>query len=1235
VTRTSLGYSLTRRLSTGATAIAALLVIMGVTASGALAGTPRWNLGSRSAPSYLRPGQEGRIIAVVGELGDGSVNADNKLVTITDTLPPELTVSANALERVIGGLEGQLWVHSSGTQIELECKVAEPARKVVTCTSTAQLLPITPYHRLEVEIPVEVGANASSVEENQVSVSGGEAVAEGGHPQPEAPQPEVLNSPITVKNEQTPFGIEGGGGYGLLPENEDGSADTQAGSHPFQLTTTLNLNQVLESTDHQPGAPALPRNLDFNLPPGLLGDPQAVAKCSDVEFSTIIDSNANLCPASTAVGAATVSLNLPVGGGRTIETVPVFNLVPASGEPARFGLEAAGVPVILDTAVRTDGDYGVSVGVNNTTELPQLLGSQVTLWGEPYDRSHDASRGWSCLRSDQENGETCEMANEFARPVAAAAFLTAPTACTGTLKTFVEGESWPVLAPGESPPGKALLLEGPPFTEYELAPDGFQECGDVPFEPSLSAYPVDQREAAQAPKEAEEEREGHGPDAALGAASTPTGLNFRIKLPAEGPALGEPGVLLGESAVKQTDVTLPAGVQLSPSGANGLQACSESEIGFEGEGSAEDPYAPGVHEPLRFSSAETHCPEASKVATVRIKSPDLEDVLQGGVYVAESAPNGESGKNPFDSLFAIYIVAEDPPTCGQPGQPQCSGVRVKLAGKVSLDQQTGQITSSFENTPQVPFEELKLHFFEGPHASLSTPALCGSYATTTRFTGWSGAVREPQSEAPFTIDSGPGGAPCPTDPLPFEPSFQAGSTNNQAGAFTPFSLTIGNPGGDRPLTGVAIQLPEGIAALLSKVTPCPEPPIGQEWSCGAESLIGHSIASAGLGSEPYELPGQVFLTSGYDGAPFGLLVQTRAKAGPFELGMVNVRSRINVNPSTAAVTITTDPGPRGEALPTRLRGVPAQIRQINVTVDRPEFEFNPTNCEQLHIEGTLTGPEGASASVSSPFRVTNCASLAFSPKFTASVAGKGSKADGTSLTVKLESGALGSGGLSQANVAKVDLQLPRALPSRLSTLQRACPDAVFDADPASCDPESDIGHATVDTPVLKSPLSGPAYLVSHGGAEFPDLEFVLQGEGIALVLDGKTDIKAGITYSKFESAPDAPFSSFETVLPAGPYSVLTPAVAEKEDFSLCKTSLAMPTELTGQNGTVIRETTSVAVTGCGGVASYKETNAQRLAKALKTCKKDRKKRKRVACEKAARKKYGAKLARRPKKKHKK
>jgi hypothetical protein len=275
----------------------------------------------------------------------------------------------------------------------------------------------------------------------------------------------------------------------------------------------------------------------------------------------------------------------------------------------------------------------------------------------------------------------------------------------------------------------------------------------------------------------------------------------------------------------------------------------------------------------------------------------------------------------------------------------------------------------------------------------------------------------------------------------------------------------------------------------------------------------------------------------------------------------------------------------------------------------------------MAITGTLTGYEGTSEPVSYPFQATNCATLPFAPKLTASVAGQGSKADGTTFSVIVE-----SAGLGQANIHKVDLTIPSVLPSRLTTIQKACLEAVFSANPASCDEGSLIGEGIVHTPVFKNPLRGPAYLVSHGGAAFPDVEFVLQGEGVKIVVDGKTYIHGGVTYSKFETSPDAPFTKFETIFPAGPHSALTPSVAENENYNLCKKSITLPTEITGQNGAFISETTPVTITGCKGVAGFKVTKAQQLAKALKACKKDKSKGKRVSCEKAARKKYGAKAA---------
>jgi hypothetical protein len=1144
---------------------AAALALLAATASVASASaSPLWRLDTSTAPTYLMPGREARVIATASNLGATAVQGSGaQPVTVTDTLPAHLQVPSSVSGKaIVGKLETYNPLEATNA---LECAIQEPQRKQVSCKTRTTTKPIAPYTELKVTIPVEVSSEASTGEQNTVRVSGGE---------PEASS--ELDRPVTVKDEPTPFGVER---YELTPEEQDGATDTQAGSHPFQLTATLDLNQTLTpegegQAELEPAAPALARNLSFKLPPGLLGDPKAVQSCPDVEFSSIGENDVNACPANTAIGVALVTLNLPVDvNGVFTEAVPVFNLTPAPGEPARFGFEDAKVPVVLDTSVRTDSDYGVTVTIKNTTQIPQFLGSRVTFWGEPENPSHDASRGWACIRGKEVNGEKCSPpAVRGSTP-----FLTLPTACTGALASEVQGESWAG--------GRLDLSE--PFTALEA-------CQAVPFNPELTAQPV-------------EEAEGRAPNRPMTTASTPTGMNVTVTLPVEGQATNQTGVALGESAVRDTDVVLPRGVQLSPSAANGLQACSEAEVGFEGRNATPDPFAPGVSGELLFSNGPASCPEASKVGTVAIASPDLKNKLLGAVYLARQ------NENPFGSLFALYIVAEDPN----------SGVRVKLAGEVSVNEQTGQITSLFSDTPQVPFEQLELHFFEGPHASLSTPPQCGPYVTTSTFSAWSGASQESESP-PFEITGAPGGRPCPPSPLPFHPGLSAGSSNGQAGAFTPFTLTIANSDGSQPLTGVAVRLPTGIAALLSKVTPCPEPRAGQEWACGADSLIGHSTASAGLGPEPYNLPGQVYLTSGYDGAPFGLLVQTPAMAGPFNLGMVNVRSRINVDPKTAAVTITTDPGPRGEALPTRLKGIPAQIKQLNVTVDRPEFEFNPTGCEPKQIEATLAGGEGATATASSPFQVTGCQSLPFKPGVSASTDGKTSKADGASLDLTFTSHP------GEAHVAKTILTIPATLPARLTTIQKACLAGVFEANPAGCPEGSDIGTAVVHTPVLKNPVAGPIYLVSHGNAAWPDAELVLQGEGITVILDGQTAIKHGVTTSSFLSVPDVPFESVEVTLPEGPHSALTmtPTLAEKDHYSLCGQSLKIPAALSGQNGTAFNESVKLKVAGCHAVKASKTkklTQAEKLGRALAACRKPHRHARvqRARCERSARRRFTA------------
>ena len=1157
-----------RRLLGLLVAAALALMFAAADAAPALAGAV-WRLDSSTAPSLLVAGGEARVIATASNIGDGAlVGSGAHPVVLTDVLPAGLRVPVVLPAPIEAKLEANDRSEALST---LECNVAEPERREVSCSTTSSTQPVAPFAQLRVSVPAEVLAGAVGGEADQVSVQGGEPPGGGVFP---GAGPALVA--ISVGGGVTPFGVEK---YGLFPEEEDGGLDVRAGSHPFQLTSILDLNLVLarESVAQPellPSAPALARNLAFELPPGLLGDPQATPECSDVDFSTIGSNNVNACPADTAVGVAIVTLNMPNPPlGVFSEAVPVFNLTPAPGEPARFGLEDTKVPIILDTAVRTGGDYGVTVTVSNTTQVAQLLSTTLTLWGQPQAAVHDGSRGWACLRKTEVNGETCQpLSQQSATP-----FLTLPAACTGTLWTSMGGESWQ----GQQT-SSGFELQGPVPGEPLQAMQG---CAAIPFSPQIDVAPVD-------------EAEGATPGQAVATASTPVGMNVTVSLPTE-----EAG--LGEGQIRESAVMLPAGVQLNASAANGLQACSESQAGYEGSQLAPDPLSPGAPEPMIFSQGPAQCPDASKIGTVRISSPDLAHELTGGVYLAAQE------QNPFASLFAIYIVAEDP----------VSGIRVKLAGKLSVDEETGQATATFKDTPQVPLSEFKLHFFEGPTASLSTPSHCGSYTTQGQFTPWSAQTPVP-AQSTFQITGLPGGG-CP-EILPFSLAVQAGSTVQQAGAFSGFKFILERPDEDEQLQGISMRLPSGMAAVLASVTPCPEPQASRE-ECGPESLIGHSTTLSGLGPDPVALPGQVYLTGPYHHAPFGIEIVTPAVAGPFNLGNVNVRSTISVDPSTAQVTIQSDP------VPTRIKGIPAQIKQLNVTIDRPGFQFNPTNCDPMSITGTLTGAEGASEPLSFPFQVADCASLPFAPKLTAVAGGDGSKANGTSLAVTVTSGGVDASGVAQAGIAKVDLQLPLALSSRLSTLQKACTEATFNANPASCNEDSVIGNATIHTPVLSNPLSGPAYLVSHGGAAFPDVEFVLQGEGITLVLDGKTDIKAGVTYSRFESAPDAPFTVFETVLPAGPHGVLTANVPEREEYSLCKAGLQMPTEITGQNGAVINQSTNIAVTGCAGVKDSKAvklTRVQLLAKALKACRKRYKhsNAKRHACERQARKTYAAKAA---------
>jgi hypothetical protein len=1112
-----------------------------------------WQLDSRTAPKSLPASGNGVIEASATNLGDAGVaGTAGTPLKLTDAVPAGLEVTK--LKVTAGTQENPLLLSLLNCALEpigggaRECgsKTATQGKCIVRPASagggsTVECIleegTLEPYEIFEVRIFVNTPSELSA-SENEVRVAGGEAVS-GPHnetklgPPIEAPP---FTSTIEEGSAEAPFGVER---YELGVEEENGTSDARAGSHPFQMTTTLDLDQTFESLTAQheksPALSAQPKNLHFILPAGLLGNVNAVPECADGAFSTLLEDNVNLCKPETAIGVAAVTFNEPQFLPETNEDVPVFNLVPAPGEPARLGIEVDRVPIYLDTSILTGKNYAVEVTVHDTSVAALVMKSVVSIWGEPGDPRHDRSRGWACL-SDGAYARKAPEVGTCGQPaqLATQPFLRMPTSCTTEMQTTLSGESWPV---GQSRSDLPLQTEGHGTQNLGL----LEGCDQLPFEPSISVEP-DQKDA-----------------------STPSGLNVVVETPQT--ALKEPGKL-SEADLRENTVALPAELQASAGAANGLQTCSAAQMGFEGLGKGLSEAAQTVNNE-EFSAEVPPCPEASKIGTVNIKSPLLtEDMAETGLpeEIVGSVYMAYQNTDPFISPLAIYIVAQAP----------VSKVLVKLAGSVNIAG-NGQLITTFKNTPQAPFERLELHLFNGPRASQATPAFCGTYTGAASFTPWGEAgAPETKLKPSFSITHGVGGGACPGEHLSFSPEYKDALSNHQAAGFTSFRTTFKHPDGQQALEKIELTTPPGLAAVLASVPLCPNPQsIALQTTappCSEASEIGTTTSLSGLGGDPVSLKGKLYLTEGYGGAPFGLLAVTKAEAGPFNLGYVNVRSQIFVNKTTTAATIIS------EQIPKMIQGVPTQLKELTVSVNRAGFEFNPTNCETLKVTGAIAGYEGGKEGISSPLNVEGCGSLPFEPKLTAAVAGQGSKEDGTTFTVTVE-----SPGLGQANIHKVDLTIPALLPSRLTTIQKACLAATFEANPASCAEGSVIGEGIVHTPVFKNPLRGPAYLVSHGSAEFPDVEFVLQGEGVTILLDGKTDIKNKVTYSKFETSPDAPFTKFESIFPAGPHSALTPNVAEDEHYNLCKQTLTVPTEITGQNGAFISHTTPVKIEGCGGV----------------------------------------------------
>jgi hypothetical protein len=612
----------------------------------------------------------------------------------------------------------------------------------------------------------------------------------------------------------------------------------------------------------------------------------------------------------------------------------------------------------------------------------------------------------------------------------------------------------------------------------------------------------------------------------------PDGATTIVKVPQHAGA-GE----INTSDIDDVRLELPEGMTLNPSAAHGLEACTTAEIGI------------GTRDPVT-------CPAASKVGVVTIQTDLPPNSLTGSVYLGD--PGGGAITGP---PYTVYLDAES-----------IYDVSVRLKGSVIPNPSTGRLEVTFLENPPLPFSELVVSLNGGPRAPLANPLVCSSSQVQALFTPYTGTPAA-LSTSPFVTTG------CPS-PLPFSVGQSTQSTPSTAGAYTSYTFNLHRSDGQEQVSQLRSVLPPGLVGAIPSVPLCREP-LAQLGTCASNSRIGTASVNVGAGSEPYAFSGPVFLTGAYGGSPYGLSIPVAAVAGPFNLGTVVTRVGINVDPYTARVIAT-------GALPTIVGGIPLRLKSLSVAVNRGKFLFNPSNCSALATDSLLTSTLGATDAVSSPFQVSGCSSLAFKPSFKVATSDHATKKNGAGLQVSLTQGA------HEANIRSVVASLPIQLPSRLSTLQKACAGATFDANPVACPAASKVGSATVATPVLPTRLTGPAYLVSRGGAAFPDLDLVLQGSGVRVILVGNTNIKNGITTSTFASIPDVPVSSFVLDLPMATNSVLSAY------GNLCLRPLLMPTVITAQSGAQIKQSTRISVSGCGVRILSKRIRGHKLILRVRT-----------------------------------
>jgi hypothetical protein len=960
-----------------------------------------------------------------------------------------------------------------------------------TCTFTLEN-PITgegplPGAYLVLEYFPTVDATAAGTLVDQVKVEGGGAF-------------EPLSQEETMYiGPPKPFGFRH---FGTAITNKDGSSAVQAGSSPGSLTTSFDIHSF--SNPVPIGGPLSPPTEQFrttvaHVPAGVIGNPNALPEhCTDAQ---LVLNEWSGCPEGSQVGYMRLAHEV---------MVPLFSMEPQPGTLAQFGFMFGQVPSILTVELRPD--YGLDVVNRNASTSVTLPAIDAVFWGVPGDPSHDSRRGAlvpdpggqgfddGCL-----GGRLGQMGKLCPADSPPTAFLRLPTSCPN------HPLSWEIEADSYLHPETWARA-----TSTTLAPVG---CNQLEFTPTMEARPT------------------------TNVGDAPSGLEFHLHLPQNNDPEG-----LAEANLKDAVVTLPPGMTVNPASANGLGACSQSQIGVS---------SASGERPIVFNQEEAKCPDPSRLGSVEIDTPAIDHPLHGSVFLATPY------ENPYDTLIALYFEVHDPQT----------GIVVKIPARVSLDPSTGQVKAIVEETPQLPFEDFHLSFDPGPHAALRTPAACGSFTSQSAMTPWTtpeGADAHPADT--FQIVKGADGGDCSgsESQLPSKVSFSAGTLNPKAGAYSPFSFKVVRPDGTQALRSIDTTLPPGLLGRLAGMKYCYEDEIAAAAansgkaeqaspSCPASSRLGSVSVGAGAGPSPFYTTGSAYLAGPYKGAPYSLAVIVPAVAGPFDVGTVVNRVALFVDPVTTQIHAVSDP------IPTILHGIPLDVRSVALNIDRDPFTINPTSCDPMAVTGIIGTVFGQNLAVSNPFQVGGCDSLGFKPQLSIHLKGGTKRGQNPQLRAVLKARP------GDANIAHAQVTLPHSEFLDQGHLGDICTRVQFAAH--ECPAKSVYGYAKAVSPLLGRALEGPVYLRSSNN-KLPDLVVALQGQFEA-DLDAKIDTgKNDGLRTTFEMIPDAPVTEFILSMKGGKKGLL------ENSTDICRRKHTVSALFEAHNGKAADLTPVIKINGC-------------------------------------------------------